>query len=138
MYFSLSFHKYQGLLSCICTSHIPSFPQSIINRIEMLHWYKFHMFSFGSGKKTMYDGYVTDQHVGDQFAQIVLGILFSLRTHRFPKKGHCNLTELIIPLRVSFVGETVMYNFCLFVCILWHRRNLFLLSSTSESKSTWL
>ena len=49
MYFSLSFHKYQGLLSCMFRSHISSFPQSITDRNEMLHWQKFHMFSFGSG-----------------------------------------------------------------------------------------
>ena len=49
IYFSLSFHKYQGLLSLMFTSHISSFPQSITDRIEMLHWHKFHMFSSGSG-----------------------------------------------------------------------------------------
>ena len=93
MHFSLRFHKYQDLLSRMCTSHIYGFPQSITDRIEMLHWHKINMFSFGSGKKDY--KYVTEQHVGDQCAQWSLG--FSLGIHRFPERDHCNLTELFTP-----------------------------------------
>ena len=62
MHFSFSFHKYQGLLSRMRTSQISGFPQSLTDRIEMLHWHKINMFLFGSGNKDY--RYVTEQHVG--------------------------------------------------------------------------
>ena len=82
MHFALSFHKYRGLLSRMCTSQISSFPQSITDRTEMLHWHKINCSHLEVVRKT------TGMYLPDREASLI-------------KKEYCRLSASPHSLQVT-------------------------------------